>query len=386
MTGERWDALVVGAGPAGALAARQLASAGFATLLVDRQVFPRNKVCGGCVNRRALGILGAAGLREIVEGLPSEPVLRLALARGHRKLTIPVPGGIAITRRALDEALARSAVQAGAVFEDGVSAEVMPDETEDERTEGRIVRLREWDGKVRTLRARIVVAADGLGHPSLRRLSDFRSRVSAGSRIGVGTLLFSDLPYEAGTVHMAMGQAGYVGLVRVGSGLLNVAAALDPSSVRRDGAPEVVRRLLAASGLPVPETLEDAAWAGTPALTRYLPRPVSRGIFVIGDSAGYVEPFSGEGIAWALTDAIALPEFAERAIGGWNRRLEADWRSAHRRRVVRNQRLCRLLRGLLRSPRRTDAAMATIAAFPGLAERSMRWVNAMPGFLGDAGR
>lgn len=379
MTTAFWDALVIGAGPAGALAARLLATDGLATLMVDRQVFPRSKVCGGCLNRRSLGILAAAGLAEIVERLPSESVFRLLVARGGRTLELPVPRGIAISRRTLDQALAAAAVRAGAVFESGVSAEVTPEVTNESRT----VRLRDPDGTVRTLTARIVVAADGLGHPSLRHLSEIRSRIASRSRIGVGALVESPSPYETGAIHMAVGRTGYVGLVRIGDGLLNIAAAVDPSSVRRDGAPEVVRRLLAGSGFPVPEGLAQAAWAGTPALTRHLPRPVSHRTFVVGDSAGYVEPFSGEGIAWALTDAAALPEYTARAIGRWTRRIEDDWVDAHRRRVVRHQRLCRLLRGLLRSPRRTDAAFAMIAAFPGLAERSVRWVNDVPSFVGE---
>lgn len=379
MTRERWDALVIGAGPAGALAARLLATDGFATLLIDRQVFPRGKVCGGCLNRRALGILAAAGLAGMVERLPSESVFRLSVARDGRTLELPIPHGIAASRRVLDQALAAAAVRAGAVFESGVSAEVSPEATNETRT----VRLRDADGTVRTLTARIVVAADGLGHPSLRHLSEIRSRIASRSRIGVGAVVESLSRYETGAIHMAVGQTGYAGLVRIGNGLLNIAGAVDPSSVRREGASEVVRRLLAGSGFPVPEGLAQAAWTGTPALTRHLPRPVSHRIFVVGDSAGYVEPFSGEGIAWALTDAAALPEFTARGFGSWTRRLEDDWVDAHRRRVVRHQRLCRLLRGLLQSPRRTEAAFAMIAAFPGLAERSVRWVNDVPGFVGE---
>src|SRR3712207_1674364 len=69
-----WDALVVGAGPAGALAAHQLAAAGRHVLLVDRQAFPRPKVCGACVNLRALDALRAAGLDHVAAGLGGLPL------------------------------------------------------------------------------------------------------------------------------------------------------------------------------------------------------------------------------------------------------------------------------------------------------------------------
>src|SRR4051812_5069596 len=57
MAGRLWDLIVIGAGPAGAISAMLAARSGFATLLVDRKRFPRAKVCGGCLNASAVGIL-----------------------------------------------------------------------------------------------------------------------------------------------------------------------------------------------------------------------------------------------------------------------------------------------------------------------------------------
>src|SRR5262245_7358632 len=107
--GRVWDVLIVGAGPAGSLAAHELARRGVRTLLVDRARFPRYKVCGSC--------LSAAGLRELAAtGLGSLPALRDAPrlrslrvhTRGHAA-EIPIPAGAAISRRALDSALVREA-------------------------------------------------------------------------------------------------------------------------------------------------------------------------------------------------------------------------------------------------------------------------------------
>ena len=66
---DTWDILIIGAGPAGAVAARQLALAGLDVLLVDRKAFPRRKVCGGCLNERALAGLARAGVLDAVRGL-----------------------------------------------------------------------------------------------------------------------------------------------------------------------------------------------------------------------------------------------------------------------------------------------------------------------------
>lgn len=83
-----WDALVIGAGPAGALAARQLAQAGVRVLLVERNAFPRWKVCSACLNGQALSVLDAIGLEALVpslgrdraEGVPPEPRRTLDVA------------------------------------------------------------------------------------------------------------------------------------------------------------------------------------------------------------------------------------------------------------------------------------------------------------------
>ena len=61
-----WDAIVVGAGPAGAMAARELALGGAAVLLIDKASFPRWKVCGCCLNSAALATLASAGLGDLV--------------------------------------------------------------------------------------------------------------------------------------------------------------------------------------------------------------------------------------------------------------------------------------------------------------------------------
>ena len=61
-----WDCVVIGAGPAGALAAREVARRGASVLLLDRAAFPRYKVCGCCLNPRSLGVLDRVGLGHLV--------------------------------------------------------------------------------------------------------------------------------------------------------------------------------------------------------------------------------------------------------------------------------------------------------------------------------
>ena len=100
-----WDAVVVGAGPAGSVAARELSSRGLRTLLVDRKSFPRNKVCGACVNGRAVAALVQLGLDGILQRSHAVPLDRFRVQSCGRQVVVPLPGGVAVTRSALDAGL-----------------------------------------------------------------------------------------------------------------------------------------------------------------------------------------------------------------------------------------------------------------------------------------
>ena len=76
-----WDVLVVGAGPAGAVAAHELARRGARVLLADRVDFPRGKVCGGCLSVRGLGVLNQLGLGDLPKRLGAVPLTHARLCR-----------------------------------------------------------------------------------------------------------------------------------------------------------------------------------------------------------------------------------------------------------------------------------------------------------------
>ena len=146
-----WDVIVVGAGPAGALAAHGLASRGVAVLLVDRAEFPRGKVCGGCLNGRALTLLQQAGRGTLPAELGAMPVDAFLLAVGGSQARLPLPSGVAVSRNALDAALVRAAITVGANFLPGTRA-TLGELTSRER----VVIL---EGEATPARARLVLAA-----------------------------------------------------------------------------------------------------------------------------------------------------------------------------------------------------------------------------------
>ena len=131
-----FDAVVIGAGPAGALAARGLAQRGAAVLLVDKQPLGRPKVCGCCLNASALTTLERVGLGGLAGRLGARPLDTLELSAGGRRARVPLPPGAALSRTALDAALVEAARHAGAQCRDRVSAKVLPPEARVSGTSG----------------------------------------------------------------------------------------------------------------------------------------------------------------------------------------------------------------------------------------------------------
>jgi flavin-dependent dehydrogenase len=366
-----WDAAVVGAGPAGALAARQLARRGLRVLLLDRAAFPRPKTCGGCLNGAALATLQLAGLGDLPARLAAPRLRATRLLTRFGRADIPLPGGVSLSRFALDAALVRAALAAGADFLPGVTIRV--EQVEDER---RVLALRRPE-QAQSLRARVVLVADGVGGRALAHLPEFAVRVAPAARLGVGTTLAGDdMPCQPGVIYMACGRGAYLGMVRLEDGRLNLAAACDAAHLRQCGRPAAMAaRLLREVGLPRPAELDAAQWRGTPPLTRARTALAGERVFVLGDAAGYVEPFTGEGMAWALAAALQVAPLAAAGTTRWRDDLARRWETKFRREFARRQRACRWMTRLLRQPRLADAATRVLSRAPWLAGGLVRALN-----------
>lgn len=362
-TRRTWPVVVVGAGPAGTVAARDLARRDVAVLLVDRASFPRPKVCGSCLNEAALAVLAGVGLSELPVRLGAVPLRSISVRAAGRTAALPL-SGVAVSREVLDAALVGEAVAAGAHFLPLTSAVLLPETG----AEARPLLLRQGGEEARAT-ASIVLAANGLGGAP--------GQVEAGSRIGVGAVVETEEPfYHQGEVVMCCGAGGYVGTVRLEDGRLDVACAADAGAVRAAGGPAaLVARLLRANGCPVPDTLLSAPWRGTPPLTRRATRLSTHRLLAVGDAAGYVEPFTGEGIAWALASAVSV---ADLAAGPWRPSIPAEWARRHRLLVTSRQRVCRAAAAVLRRPALAACAVAALAWLPALALPVIRRLNQAP--------
>lgn len=366
--GKPWDVLVIGAGPAGALASLDLARRGLTVLLVEKRSFPRWKVCGSCFNAQAQAALASVGQGHLLEHLGGRPLRRLRLGLGGRETTCALPPGRALSRGRFDQALVEAAVNAGAAFRPRTTAQlggVTP--------HARSVCLRQGHQQ-ELVQATVVLVAAGLANRSLEHEPSAHTRISPRSRLGAGCVLAgTHSRWEEGTIHMAVGRQGYVGLVRVEDGSLNLAAAFDRALLQEcGGAAAAARQVLAEAGFSAIPQLAEAAWQSTPALSRRTTPLAGHRFLVLGDAAGYVEPFTGEGMGWALAAAVAATPLVLEGTGSWQPAIERRWRELHRQRIGRRQLLCRGLALALRHPTSSRGLFWAASRLPSLPQRLLR--------------
>jgi len=371
-TSDDYDAVVVGAGPAGALAALGLAREGFEVLLVEKAAWPRWKVCGCCLNLNALSALRDAGLGDLPMANGGKPLDTFHVGAGGNTARVKLPGGVALSRERFDAALVEAAIKAGAAFVQETHAHI------DRIAGDRRVVFLESAEETREVHAKIVVSAQGLGGKLLHGSDVITAPAELDARIGAGALLDDvSADYRPGTIYMACGRHGYVGLVRLEDDRLDVAAAFDPAFVKRAGGlPEAATEVIEEARFPRVDGMADARWKGTPALTRRANRISSERMFVVGDAAGYVEPFTGEGMAWALASGVAVVPIAARAIGSWKGGLEQEWNNRHQQTVCERQTLCRLLSWGLRRPGLVRMSVGVVSRMPVVARPFVRHLNA----------
>lgn len=365
-----WDIVVVGAGLSGCIAARQAARLGSQVLLVEKASLPRRKVCGCFLNANAVASLEQLDLMHLLQTSGAPAVRGVFVAAGSRQAYLPLPTGAALSRHWLDEHLSREATAAGATLLTRTEAHLSAVDQD-----GCTLRLVRGDDEVE-VRARIVIAADGLAGRLARETPGCTQFVDARSRIGVSAAT-SRVPdgYRPGTIQMVVGHEGYVGSLQVEDGRVEIAAALDPVAMKRHGPGETVRRILERSPLPRFEDVHQLSWQGTPPLSCRTSPPAAARIFFVGDAAGYIEPFTGEGMAWAIASGAAVAATAHQAVGHYSADLPRRW-IAQRERLLRGRmRLCRLVTRSLRYQRLTELNVTVLGHLPFLATPVIRWLN-----------
>ncbi len=341
---ESADVIVVGAGPAGSSVGYYLASAGLDVLMLEKTNFPREKVCGDGLTPRAVKALTGMGVPMAAsDGWLRNKGLRIIGGGGRIELGWPelssYPGyGLVRTRTDFDQILARHAQKAGARVLEGVAVDgpVLDDRT------GRITGVTTKQG--RQFRAPLVVAADG----NSSRLSvsmGLHKREDRPLGVAVRTYYTSprhDDDYLEAWLDLWDGKSllpgyGWIfgmgdGTSNVGVGLLNTSTGFGEIDYRA-----LLRTWLAAMpaewGFTEENRTQPIRGAALPMGFNRTPH-YTRGMLLAGDAGGMVNPFNGEGIAYALesgelaarviTQALARPTAAgrERVLQTYPRQLK----------------------------------------------------------------
>jgi geranylgeranyl reductase family protein len=328
------DVIVVGAGPAGSTTAFYLAQAGLDVLVLEKSRFPREKVCGDGLTPRAVKALIGMGINVSEQnGWVRNKGLRVIGAGKRLELPWPeltsFPGyGLVRTRHDLDETLARRAQQAGAKLLEGVT---VTGPVIDERT-GRITGvIAKSDGaesqgsSPREYRSRVVVAADG----NSSRLSVAMGLPKRDDRpLGVAVRTYYRTPrhdddYLESWLDLWDGDRllpgyGWIfgmgdGTANVGLGLLNTSAAFGHTDYHA-----LLRRWLksmpAEWGYTEENRTQPIRGAALPMGFNRTPH-YHRGLLLAGDAGGMVNPFNGEGIAYAMESGEILARTVTQALG-----------------------------------------------------------------------
>jgi geranylgeranyl reductase family protein len=313
------DIIVVGAGPAGSTTAYYLAQAGLDVLMLEKCAFPREKVCGDGLTPRGVKALVAMGISvSEQDGWVRNKGLRVIGAGKRLELPWPelssYPGyGLVRPRTDLDQMLARRAQQAGARLLEGVT---VTGPVLDERT-GRItgVVAKEADGE-HTYRARVIVAADG-NSSRLSVAMGLRKRDDRPLGVAVRTYYQSprhDDDYLESWLDLWDGDRllpgyGWIfgmgdGTSNVGLGLLNTSAAFGHTDYHA-----LLRKWLAGMpgewGFTEENRTQPIRGAALPMGFNRTPH-YYRGLLLAGDAGGMVNPFNGEGIAYAMESGEIL--------------------------------------------------------------------------------
>lgn len=348
------DVAIVGAGPAGSVAAHRLATAGVQVALLERATFPRDKPCGDGVTTKGLEVLARSGLGEWASQFLAPEVGRMTSPDGqvvdiHLKVGNDYCYGRTIPRRLLDAQLAQVAVEAGARLMEGTRVRAV------EQADGhqRIVvadRLK--------VTAPMVILADGSHVPITRRLGLAQGVPEI---LAIRQYLVGDTgPAERVELNFQQGIIpGYAWVFPIGDARVNVGIGTFTQRVRRgkvalrDALSQFVANPAAMDGrLARAESAGPAR--GHPLRTRLGDTCTHADhLLVAGDAAGLVNPLSGEGIAPALESgelaaahtlaALEAGDFSARTLAAYSQAVEARYRP--------DQQAARVLRLILSVPR-----------------------------------
>ena len=369
------DVLVVGAGPAGAAVSILLARQGYHVLLVDRATFPRDKACAEYLSPACTPLLAQLGVLEAVLAASPQRLqgMRVTDYRGRSCWGRFVHNGqclygLALPRLVLDDLLVRQACREGVELRTGLW--VRRPLLEGQRVGG--IHGLHTQRPV-TVRARLVIAADGLHSTLARRLGLVR-RVRWLQHVALVTHYAGVHPLQPWG-EMFLIPSGYIGLAPVSETLVNVSVVVRAAHLA--AAPHKPEAFVTQTVQAHPELRQRFARAVrakrllvTGPMAQRMACPQQDGILFIGDAAGFFDPFTGQGIYLALHSAVLAATVAQRALrsGDLSARQLRSYVRAHQQAFRDKYRFSALIQLGLRVPWLANHVIGRLARRPTLAD------------------
>jgi flavin-dependent dehydrogenase len=298
-----FDVAIVGSGPAGSSCGAFCAMAGLQSLLLDREKFPREKVCGDCLNPSCWPVLERLELADRVRDLPHSKLCSVAfIAIDGREVIVDLPSGakceISVKRSLFDDLLLRRARELGA-------------NVHEQTTVTGLSRNDHWNIETASgefFQARILIGADGR-NSTVAHLCNLLPRPA---RERVALQAHIPLPRDFGNrIVLQFLREGYSGQASVNETQLNLCLVGTPPTISK-------LRRWAESQFQLPA---DQGWRTITPLTRSPIPSAHENLFFVGDAARVVEPFTGEGIYYALRSGELAAKAAAKIVRDENPQL-----------------------------------------------------------------
>jgi geranylgeranyl reductase family protein len=309
---EQWDVIIIGAGPAGSTAAVHLASQGHHVLLVDKENFPREKVCGDGLITDALNCLERMELRERVESIGYQSKVATIFSRSRIKYEFSVEPFITIRRKILDSLMAEKAVESGAMFARGKITGIT--------TEPDGSTTCSFYGSDKLLRTKVVVMAIGANVELPKRIG--MVQVPKATHVAARCYIRSSVRIDCPVISYDKSVLpGCAWIFPLGSGEHNIGCCVSCQNIlrRHMNIKKTFNNFI--SDFPLARHVVDHTERMTPlkggvlctGLKGVMPYSESRNLLAIGETIGTTLPLSGEGIGKAMESGELAAEVIDEA-------------------------------------------------------------------------
>jgi flavin-dependent dehydrogenase len=368
-----WDVLISGAGPAGSVAATVLARAGARVLIVDRESFPRNKLCGDSINPGALAVLRRLSLSNWIEthGCPTDGMLLTGPRNSRVEGRYPESlRGRVVMRRDFDRCLLDEAIAAGAQFEDRVFVRgpVVEPCRGARGVHVRGVHVRSARRADIPLPAQVTIAADGR-RSTLAFALGLASHPVRPRRWAIGAYFEGVSGTSSlGEMHVRAGE--YLGIAPLDGGLTNACFVGSRGSLAHMRSPERTLRAAIERDSQLRERFSGARLVAPPAVLGPLAVDVQTagvaGLLLAGDAAGFVDPITGDGLRFALRGGELAAETALQMLQTGDSDGHIALARRRREAFAWKWRLNRTLRRIVDSPVALSAGVAAASVAPAI--------------------